>query len=111
MRAPSTAAQAPCRRRRRSRCAAAPALATSRWRPRRPRSGGDAGPDGLDVLGGDRLAAHAPVAALDLVDDDPRHAAHFLTFDLDHRVGELLDHLLLLALIEDTLDEPDVDER
>src|ERR1044072_627036 len=74
-------------------------------------SGRGAGLEGDDVLGRERLAPQRPVPALDLLDDHPRDAAHVLTLDLDHRVGELLDHLLLLVLIEDALDELDVDER
>jgi len=56
------------------------------------------------------LAADAPVTALDLFDDDPGHAAHVLAFDLHHRVGQLLDHLLLLVVAEDAFDDLDVDE-
>src|SRR6476661_963151 len=74
-------------------------------------SGGRAGRERVDGLGGHGLAPDAPVPALDLFDDDPGHRAHVLTLDLDHRVGELLDDLLLLVVIEDAFDELDVDER
>src|ERR1700750_171078 len=75
------------------------------------RSGGRAGRERVDGLGGHRLTADAPVPALDLLDDDPGHGAHVLTLDLDHGVGELLDDLLLLMVVEDAFDELDVDER
>src|SRR5688572_21562143 len=35
------------------------------------------------------LSPNAPVAALDLFDHDPGHAARVLALDLDHRVGQL----------------------
>jgi hypothetical protein len=34
----------------------------------------------------------------------------FSPFDLHHRVGQLLDHLLLLVVAEDAFDDLDVDE-
>src|SRR5215216_657437 len=74
-------------------------------------SGGSAGGERVDGLGGQRLPAQAPVTALDLVDDDPGHAAHVLTFDLDHGVRELLDHVALLIVSENALDHLDVDHR
>src|SRR3954471_18336188 len=73
-------------------------------------SGRHAGLEGAHGVGRQGLAAEAPVTALDLVDHDPGHAAHVLTLDLNHRVGELLDHLRLLVVVEDTFDETDVDE-
>src|ERR687898_2337882 len=77
-----------------------------------PASGGRrlSGRERLDVVGAQRLAADAPVAACDLLDDDPGHRAHILAFDRDHRVGEALDDLALLVGREDVLDELDVDE-
>jgi hypothetical protein len=45
---------------------------------------------------GQRLAADAPVAAADLLDDHPGDLAQVLAFDRDHGLGQLLDHLLLL---------------
>src|SRR5688500_11943342 len=64
----------------------------------------------LDVFGAQRLAADAPVAARDLLDDYPGHRAHVLAFDRDHRVSEARDDLALLVGCEDVLDELDVDE-
>src|SRR5918994_7952271 len=82
-----------------------------RGRDRSRGLGGHAGREGLDVLGAQRLAADAPVAACDLLDDDPGHRAHVLALDRHHRVGEALDDLVLLVGREDVLDELDVDER
>src|SRR5207344_3610049 len=79
-------------------------------RARESRSGG-AGGEGADVLGGERVARDAPVAALDLLDDAPGDGAHVLALDLDHGVREALDHLALLRGSEDAFDELDVDER
>src|SRR3954454_13336604 len=74
------------------------------------RSGG-AGGEGADVLGGERVARDAPVAALDLLDDAPGDGAHVLALDLDHGVRQALDHVPLLGGGEDAFDELDVDER
>src|SRR6185436_18086069 len=49
----------------------------------------------LDVGGGQRPAADPPLAAGELVNPDPGHPPHGLAFDLDQRIGHLLDHLLL----------------
>jgi len=49
------------------------------------------------------FATDTPVATFDLVDSDPRHSAQSLTLDADHGLGELGNHLLLLAAIEDSL--------
>src|SRR5215217_2343197 len=73
-------------------------------------SGGRAGRQRVDRLGGQSLPADRPVAALDLVDDAPRHAAHVLALDADHRVREPFGDLRLLLGREDALDELDVDE-
>src|SRR4051812_6037053 len=62
-------------------------------------------------VGRERLTADAPVAALDLLDDDPGHPAHVLALDLDHGVGQLLDHRILLRVVEDTLDHLHVHQR
>src|SRR5689334_11857791 len=59
-------------------------------------------------LGRQALAADGPVAALDLLDDAPRDAAHRLALDADHGVGEALGDLGLLLGREDALDELDV---
>src|SRR5262249_3423576 len=50
------------------------------------------------------LAANSPIAALDLLDRDHRHLAHVLTLDTNHRLGESLDHLLLLGVRKDSFD-------
>src|SRR4051812_44953015 len=47
---------------------------------------GLAGRERLHGVRGERLATNAPAAALDLVDDDPRHRTHVLAFDRHHRV-------------------------
>src|SRR5262249_26236436 len=57
---------------------------------------GFAGGKGLDIGGGQRLAADPPVAALGFLDDHPGHRAHVFPFDGNHRVGELVDDLALL---------------
>src|SRR3954452_18063587 len=61
----------------------------------------------LDVAGGGPVAVDAPVAALDLLDDDPGDRAQRLTLDVYHRVGEPGDHLALLEIGEDAFDELD----
>src|SRR5437764_369925 len=65
----------------------------------------------FDVVSCDRLTAHAPVAAGDLVDHAAGELAHVLTLDLDHRVGETLDDLPLLLGGEDALDHFYLDQR
>src|SRR6267154_6353897 len=70
-----------------------------------------AGLEILHVLGGQALAAHAPLAALELFDEHPRDGAHRLALDVDHRLGEAGDHLLLLVLAEHAFDELHLDER
>ena len=59
----------------------------------------------LDHFGGHRLTADALFAARDFRNLDPSHAAHILAFDRDYRVGQFLDHLMLLLGIEHVLDE------
>src|SRR5690242_6608062 len=66
---------------------------------------------GVDVGGGQRVAADPPVAAFHLLDDAPRDIAHVLALDRDHRVGQLADHLALLFLAEDVLDDANLNER
>src|SRR3954462_6673253 len=74
-------------------------------------SGGGACGKRVYGLGRERLAAQAPVAALDLVDDDPGHAAHVLALDLNHGVGQALDHRTLLLVVENALDHLHIDHR
>jgi hypothetical protein len=64
----------------------------------------------LDVLGRDRIAADTPVAAFDFVDRDPRDSTQRLSLDAHHCLGELRDHLFLLAAIEDSFDYLDLDK-
>ena len=56
-----------------------------------------------------RLSADPPVAAFDLFDRDPRYAAHVLAFDRDHGIGQPVDDLSLLLLVEDVLDDANLD--
>ncbi len=65
----------------------------------------------LDVLGRHALPADAPVAAAHLFECHERDRAQGLTFDADHRLGELRDHLLLLVRREHTLDQLHLHER
>ena len=51
----------------------------------------------VHVLRRERLPADPPFAAFDFFDRDPGDGAHRLALDLDHRVGQLLDHVSLLA--------------
>jgi hypothetical protein len=46
---------------------------------------------------------HLPLATFRNL--DPSHAAHILAFDRRYRVGQFLDHLMLLLGIEHVLDE------
>ena len=122
--------EVPERRHETGRSSASPGRTARTWRPaagasldcrthhaaRRPVGGGgasspQAGLQVLDVLGGERLAADAPLAALHLFDRDPGDGAHRLALDVDHRLGELGDDLLLLVRREHTLDELDLHER
>src|SRR3954454_11719422 len=72
--------------------------------------GGHAALHGPDGLGGELLPADRPVAALRLLDVHPGDSAHALALDVDHRIGELLDHLALLLGVEDAFDELDIDD-
>src|ERR1700678_2413962 len=65
----------------------------------------------FDVLGRECIATDTPVAAFDFVDRDPRDATQRLSLNANHCLGELGDHLLLLAAVEDTLDDFDLYER
>src|SRR5215472_16411982 len=87
------------------------AAATGKRRPEGLRSPPRAGCHLPDVLGGQRATGDPPVTARDLLEDHPRHTAHPLTLDRDHRLGQLLDHLALLLCGPDSLDHLHVDER
>ena len=65
----------------------------------------------FDVVGGERVAAGAPLVAGDLLDHAPDASAHVLALDLDQCVGEPLDDLLLPRGGEDALDDFDLDQR
>src|SRR5207248_8287813 len=85
-----------------------PSREPDRDRPAHPRSfelGRRPGGKSLDVLGAERLAAYAPVAAFHLFDEDPGDVPHVLSLDRDHRVGEALDDLSLLLGGEDVFDQ------
>ena len=60
---------------------------------------------------GEGLAADGPLAAGDLFDGDPGDGAHVLALDVDHGLGEAGQHLLLLVVVEHTLDELHVEVR
>ncbi len=57
------------------------------------------------------LPPTAPLAAGDLFDGHPGDGAHGLALDVDHRLGETGQHLLLLVVVEHTLDQLHVHER
>src|SRR5690242_358733 len=60
-------------------------------------------------LGRQRLAANAPLAAVDLKDFHPCHAAHIFTFDRNHGIGQFLNNLLFLLCVKDAFDQMDID--
>src|SRR5690348_11713156 len=60
------------------------------------------GGDLLRVLRRQRSSAHAPGTAGDLFDDHPRDAAKGFAFHRQRRVGDALDHRLLLCRREQT---------
>src|SRR5215472_6419964 len=65
----------------------------------------------VNVGGGHRLAADAPVAALHLFDQAKRDLAHVLALDRDHCVSQLADDLSLLFLTEHVFDNLNLNER
>src|ERR1700730_2624755 len=65
--------------------------------------------EGLDVRSGERVAAAAPVTALDFLDHDPGDRSHVLAFDLHHGVGEPANDVVLLLGGEDSFDDLDVE--
>src|SRR5215210_317024 len=78
-----------------------------------------AGRGGCRPAGGDlsnrldrgALPADTPVSALDvLLYEDPGQGTHVLALNGDHRVGDLLDHLLFLVGGEDPFDELYLDQ-
>ena len=85
------------RRQSRSRSGASGPRGPARRRPRRPWSGGNAVLEWRERASVVRALPPRPQSPLLTSSiDDPGHLAHVLTFDLDHRVGQLLDHLALL---------------
>src|ERR1022692_373146 len=65
----------------------------------------------VDVSSGETVPADAPVTALDLLDDHPRHRTQALALDLHHRLGQLVDYLALLVRGEYPFDQANIDER
>jgi len=100
-------------------CGHSAAMGVSRWSERNRRFSGTfrwerlAGAPGTTggtahrphVLGTQRVAGNAPLSARDLFDSYPSDGAHGFAFDADHRVGKLLDDLLLLCRPEYTLNQ------
>src|SRR5579859_1964248 len=66
---------------------------------------------GVDVGGGQGLAADPPVALLNLLHPHPGDAPHGLAFDGDDGLGDLLDQGAFLAGCEDVLDDFNRDKR
>src|SRR6476620_7934529 len=64
----------------------------------------------LDVGGGQPFAADAPMSAGKFLHADPGDTPHRFALDLHHHVGNLTDHLLLLAFVEDAFDELNIYE-
>jgi 2-polyprenyl-6-methoxyphenol hydroxylase-like FAD-dependent oxidoreductase len=64
----------------------------------------------LDGIGGQRLAADPPIAAVDLIDSHDGDTAKVFTFHLHHRVGHLFEDLLLRLWREDAFDRVDLNE-
>ena len=58
----------------------------------------------LYVGGGQPLAADAPMSAGKFLHTDPGDTPHRFAFDLHHHIGNLTDHFLLLAFVEDAFD-------
>src|SRR6516165_3678252 len=59
--------------------------------------------ESVNVRSSERFAPNCPVSAFELVDADPGHRPHALAFDLDHRLGNLRNEVLLLSRGEDVL--------
>src|SRR5215469_15632733 len=70
-----------------------------------------AGGESLHVLGGQRVTADRPIAAVHLFQHAPGHLAHVLTLDRHHRIGELLHNLPALRAGENTLNHLDINQR
>src|SRR5215472_5569637 len=70
-----------------------------------------AGGKSLHVLGGQRVTADRPIAAVHLFQHAPGHPAHVLTLDRHHRIGELLHNLPALRAGENTLNHLDINQR
>ena len=63
----------------------------------------------LNGLGCQRLAANAPLAAVDLKNFHPCHAAHIFTLDRNHGIGQFLNNLLFLLSVKHAFDQMDID--
>ncbi len=63
---------------------------------------------GLHILGREWCPANPQIAALHLLNHDPRDFTHVLPFDTDHGVGQFFNHLPLLRIGENALDEFDI---
>src|SRR5262249_38038716 len=64
----------------------------------------------FDIGGRQRLPADRPFTAFGFVDAHPGHWPHRLAFDGDDRLGNFLNHALLLLGCENAFDELDIDE-
>src|SRR5215469_9460893 len=62
----------------------------------------------LHVLGGQRVPADRPIAAVHLFQYAPGHPAHVLTLDRHHRIGEFLHNLPALRAGENALNHLDI---
>jgi len=66
--------------------------------------------EGLYVLGGQRVPADRPIAAMHLFQHAPGHPAHVLTLDRHHRIGEFLYDLPTLRARENALNHLHIDK-
>src|ERR1700733_81441 len=57
------------------------------------------------------IAGDAPIPTVNLLDNYPGDGPEILALDIDHRVGNLSDHLLLLLGREDSFDQLHCDHR
>src|ERR1700689_453577 len=69
-----------------------------------------AGGEFLDGFGGQWRAANAPFAARYFPNLYPGHAAHVLTLDRDHGIGQFLDDLVLLLGAEHLFNQMHFDQ-
>ena len=59
----------------------------------------------VHIACGQKIAANRPIAFSDFVDPDPSDRAHGLAFDLDHRLSDTANHVLLLGWGENVFDD------